>query len=148
MSSTLVATVALLSLSNLFMTLAWYGHLRFTSYPLWLAVMASWGIAFFEYCLQVPANRIGYQAFSAYQLKTLQEIITLSVFIVFAEVYLGGRPQAETSDRICVARSRRLDDLSGSVWIRVVGRFGGRTSRRKLVLMRETENKNLFSKVW
>ncbi|MEP7153536.1 MAG: DMT family protein [Nitrospira sp.] len=89
MSSTLVATVALLSLSNLFMTLAWYGHLRFTSYPLWLAVMASWGIAFFEYCLQVPANRIGYQAFSAYQLKTLQEIITLSVFIVFAEVYLG-----------------------------------------------------------
>ncbi len=89
MSSTLVATVALLMLSNLFMTLAWYGHLRFTSYPLWLAVMASWGIAFFEYCLQVPANRIGYQAFSAYQLKTLQEIITLSVFIVFAEVYLG-----------------------------------------------------------
>lgn len=89
MSSTLVATVALLILSNLFMTLAWYGHLRFTSYPLWLAVMASWGIAFFEYCLQVPANRIGYQAFSAYQLKTLQEIITLSVFIVFAEVYLG-----------------------------------------------------------
>ncbi len=89
MSSTLVATVALLMLSNLFMTLAWYGHLRFTSSPLWLAVMASWGIAFFEYCLQVPANRIGYQAFSAYQLKTLQEIITLSVFIVFAEVYLG-----------------------------------------------------------
>ncbi|MGZ8422242.1 MAG: DMT family protein [Nitrospira sp.] len=89
MSSTLVATVALLILSNLFMTLAWYGHLRFTSYHLWLAVMASWGIAFFEYCLQVPANRIGYQAFSAYQLKTLQETITLSVFIVFAEVYLG-----------------------------------------------------------
>lgn len=89
MSSTLVATVSLLVLSNLFMTVAWYGHLRFTSYPLWLAVLASWGIAFFEYCLQVPANRIGYQAFSAYHLKTLQEIITLSVFIVFAEVYLG-----------------------------------------------------------
>ena len=89
MSSTLAATVTLLILSNLFMTLAWYGHLRFTSYPLWVAVMASWGIAFFEYCLQVPANRIGYQGFSAYQLKTLQEIITLSVFIVFAEVYLG-----------------------------------------------------------
>ena len=89
MSSTLVATVSLLILSNLFMTVAWYGHLRFTSYPLWLAVLASWGIAFFEYCLQVPANRIGYQAFSAYHLKTLQEIITLSVFIVFAEVYLG-----------------------------------------------------------
>ena len=89
MSSTLVAIVSLLVLSNLFMTVAWYGHLRFTSYPLWLAVLASWGIAFFEYCLQVPANRIGYQAFSAYHLKTLQEIITLSVFIVFAEVYLG-----------------------------------------------------------
>ncbi len=89
MSSTLVATVSLLILSNLFMTVAWYGHLRFTSDPLWLAVLASWGIALFEYCLQVPANRIGYQAFSAYHLKTLQEIITLSVFIVFAEVYLG-----------------------------------------------------------
>ena len=89
MSSTLVAIVSLLVLSNLFMTVAWYGHLRFTSYPLWLAVLASWGIAFFEYCLQVPANRIGYQAFSAYHLKTLQEIITLSLFIVFAEVYLG-----------------------------------------------------------
>jgi uncharacterized protein len=89
MSSTLVATVSLLILSNIFMTVAWYGHLRFTNYPLWLAVLASWGIALFEYCLQVPANRIGYQAFSAYHLKTLQEIITLSVFIVFAEVYLG-----------------------------------------------------------
>ena len=89
MTSTLFATVALLILSNLFMTLAWYGHLRFTSSPLWLAVLASWGVAFFEYCLQVPANRIGYHAFSAYQLKTLQEIITLLVFIVFAELYLG-----------------------------------------------------------
>lgn len=89
MSSTLLSTVALLIFSNLFMTLAWYGHLRFTSLPLWLAVMTSWGIAFFEYCLQVPANRIGYHAFSAYQLKTLQEVITLSVFILFAEVYLG-----------------------------------------------------------
>lgn len=89
MTSTLFATVGLLILSNIFMTLAWYGHLRFTSSPLWLAVSASWGVAFFEYCLQVPANRIGYQAFSAYQLKTLQEIITLSVFILFAEMYLG-----------------------------------------------------------
>lgn len=86
---TLLSTVALLILSNLFMTVAWYGHLRFMTLPLWLAVMGSWGIAFFEYCLQVPANRLGYQAFSAYQLKTIQEIITLTVFIVFAEVYLG-----------------------------------------------------------
>lgn len=86
---TLLSTVALLILSNLFMTAAWYGHLRFMTLPLWLAVMGSWGIAFFEYCLQIPANRLGYQAFSAYQLKTIQEIITLTVFIVFAEVYLG-----------------------------------------------------------
>jgi uncharacterized protein (DUF486 family) len=86
---TLLSTVALLIFSNLFMTVAWYGHLRFMTLPLWLAVMGSWGIAFFEYCLQVPANRLGYQAFSAYQLKTIQEIITLTVFIVFAEVYLG-----------------------------------------------------------
>lgn len=78
MSSTLIATVGLLLLSNLFMTVAWYGHLRFTSLPLWLAVIASWGLAFFEYCLQVPANRIGYRAYSAYELKTLQEVITLS----------------------------------------------------------------------
>jgi uncharacterized protein (DUF486 family) len=62
---------------------------RFLSLPLWLAVLGSWGLAFFEYCLQVPANRIGYHAFSAYQLKTLQEIITLIVFILFAELYLG-----------------------------------------------------------
>ncbi len=89
MSSTLIATVGLLLLSNLFMTVAWYGHLRFTSLPLWLAVMMSWGFAFFEYCLQVPANRIGYRAFSGYELKTLQEVITLSVFILFAEMYLG-----------------------------------------------------------
>jgi uncharacterized protein (DUF486 family) len=89
MTSTLFATVGLLILSNLFMTIAWYGHLRFTSSPLWLAVVVSWSIALFEYCLQVPANRIGFQVFSAYQLKTLQEIITLVVFIVFAELYLG-----------------------------------------------------------
>lgn len=89
MSSTFMATVGLLIFSNLFMTLAWYGHLRFTSLPLWLAVLASWGLAFFEYCLQVPANRIGYQAFSGYELKTLQEVITLSMLIIFAEMYLG-----------------------------------------------------------
>lgn len=84
-----VTTVSLLILSNVFMTVAWYGHLRFMSWPLWLAVLASWGIALLEYCFQVPANRIGYHALSAYQLKTIQEVITLSVFILFAEVYLG-----------------------------------------------------------
>jgi len=81
--------VTLLVLSNVFMTVAWYGHLRFMDRPLWVAVVASWGIAFFEYCLQVPANRFGYHALTAYELKTLQEIITLTVFIVFAQFYLG-----------------------------------------------------------
>lgn len=71
------------------MTFAWYGHLKFKSAPLWLAILASWGLAFFEYTLQVPANRMGYGAFSAYQLKILQECITLAVFVIFAAVYLG-----------------------------------------------------------
>src|SRR6266446_9333076 len=79
----------LLVLSNLFMTAAWYGHLRFTRAPLVLAVLVSWGIALFEYCLQVPANRIGYRALSAYQLKVLQEAITLIVFMAFAALWLG-----------------------------------------------------------
>ena len=71
------------------MTAAWYGHLRFRRAPLVLAVLASWGIALFEYVLQVPANRIGYRALSAYQLKVLQEAITLVVFMGFAAVWLG-----------------------------------------------------------
>jgi len=86
---TLLTTVSLLVLSNAFMTLAWYGHLRFLSVPLWVAILGSWGIALIEYCFQVPANRLGYHAFSAYELKTMQEIITLFIFIVFAAVYLG-----------------------------------------------------------
>jgi len=79
----------LLLLSNTFMTVAWYGHLRFKSAPLYVAILASWGIAFFEYTLQVPANRIGYRGLSAYQLKILQEAITLVVFMVFAALWLG-----------------------------------------------------------
>ena len=79
----------LLMLSNLFMTAAWYGHLRFTRAPLVLAVLVSWGIALFEYCLQVPANRIGYRALSAYQLKIMQEAITLLIFMGFAALWLG-----------------------------------------------------------
>lgn len=81
-------TILLLTASNVFMTFAWYGHLRFKHSPLWLAVVASWGVAFFEYCLQVPANRFGYGRFSAGQLKTIQEIITLCVFMVFSVLYL------------------------------------------------------------
>src|SRR5688500_5411121 len=85
----MLRTVVLLTLSNIFMTFAWYGHLRHTHRALWLVVMVSWGIAFFEYCLQVPANRIGYEAgLTGAQLKTIQEIITLVVFVVFAVLYL------------------------------------------------------------
>lgn len=80
----------LLLLSNCFMTAAWYGHLRFkNSSPLWVAILASWGIAFFEYCFQVPANRIGYGSATAYQLKVMQEAITLVVFMAFAGLWLG-----------------------------------------------------------
>jgi uncharacterized protein len=82
------APVVLLVLSNIFMTTAWYGHLKFPSAPLYLAVLASWGIAFVEYCLAVPANRIGHHAYSAAELKTMQEVITLVVFAVFSAVVL------------------------------------------------------------
>lgn len=84
-----VYPVVLLVCSNVFMTFAWYGHLKFKDSPLWLVVLASWGIAFFEYCLQVPANRMGHEVFSAAQLKGMQEVITLAVFAVFSVTYLG-----------------------------------------------------------
>ena len=80
--------IALLIVSNVFMTFAWYGHLKFRESPLWIVIPASWGIAFFEYCLQVPANRIGYSYYSAAQLKVIQEVITLCVFTVFSITYL------------------------------------------------------------
>ena len=82
-------TIILLTISNIFMTLAWYGHLKYKDTPLWLAILASWGIAFVEYCFQVPANRIGHYDFTAAQLKTIQEIITVTVFAVFSVTYLG-----------------------------------------------------------
>jgi uncharacterized protein (DUF486 family) len=88
MRDTLTAA-ALLLLSNTFMTIAWYGHLRFKNMPLPLVIAASWGIASFEYLAQVPANRIGYRMPSGYQLKVLQEAITLVVFVVFAALWLG-----------------------------------------------------------
>ena len=88
LTSAAVAPVLLLVASNVFMTIAWYGHLKFKSAPLFLAIVASWGIAFIEYCLAVPANRIGHQVYSAAQLKTMQEVITLAVFCVFSVVYL------------------------------------------------------------
>ena len=82
-------TVLLLVLSNVFMTFAWYGHLKNTEMPLWKAIVISWGIAFFEYCLMVPANRLGYtNGLTGFQLKITQEVITLVVFSVFAVLYL------------------------------------------------------------
>jgi uncharacterized protein (DUF486 family) len=83
-----IITIILLFLSNLFMTVAWYGHLKYKAWPLYLVILISWGIAFFEYCLQIPANRIGYGYFSAAQLKVIQEIITLTVFAGFSTWYL------------------------------------------------------------
>lgn len=84
-----VLTIVLLLISNVFMTFAWYGHLKFKESPLLLVIFVSWGIALFEYCFQVPANRFGSAYFSAAQLKAIQEIITLIVFAVFSILYLG-----------------------------------------------------------
>lgn len=81
-------TVILLTISNIFMTFAWYGHLRFKQSMLWKVILVSWGIAFFEYCFQVPANRIGSYQFNTVQLKTIQEVITLIVFCFFSVLYL------------------------------------------------------------
>jgi uncharacterized protein len=84
-----VQTILLLTISNIFMTIAWYGHLRHKDVPLWQAILVSWLIAFVEYCFQVPANRLGHEhAYSAAQLKTIQEVITLLVFAVFSVLYL------------------------------------------------------------
>jgi uncharacterized protein (DUF486 family) len=87
------STVLLLICSNIFMTIAWYGHLKYSKAPLIFAILASWGIAFFEYCFQVPGNRIGYGSLTLMQLKIVQEIITLSVFIIFAFVAFGQAPK-------------------------------------------------------
>ena len=83
-----MTTVILLTISNIFMTFAWYGHLKYKNSPLWIAILVSWLIAFAEYCFQVPANRIGHSHFSAVQLKTIQEVITLIIFCFFSVLYL------------------------------------------------------------
>ena len=83
-----IAPIVLLTISNVFMTFAWYGHLRFRNTALITVILVSWGIAFFEYCFQVPANRIGYEVYNAAQLKTIQEVITLVVFSGFSIWYL------------------------------------------------------------
>lgn len=81
--------IAMLTVSNVFMTFAWYGHLKYKSSPIWVAILASWGIAFFEYMIMVPANRWGNSLYSATELKILQEVVTLTVFTGFAMFYLG-----------------------------------------------------------
>jgi uncharacterized protein (DUF486 family) len=87
--SSYLSPILLLIASNIFMTFAWYGHLKFKTTALWIVILASWGIAFFEYLLMVPANRIGHAVYSAAQLKTIQEVITLTVFAGFSVLYLG-----------------------------------------------------------
>ncbi len=86
-------TVILLFISNIFMTTAWYGHLKYPRESMLFAIVSSWLIAFGEYCFQVPANRLGYGQFTAYQLKIIQEVITLIVFVLFAFLYLGEQPR-------------------------------------------------------
>jgi uncharacterized protein (DUF486 family) len=83
-----VKTIIFLTISNIFMTFAWYGHLKFKNSPLWAVILICWLIAFVEYCFQVPANRFGHAQFTAAQLKTIQEVITLVVFSIFSVVYL------------------------------------------------------------
>jgi uncharacterized protein (DUF486 family) len=89
MSSPWIVPILMLCASNIFMTFAWYGQLKFPATPLWIVIPICWGIAFFEYCLAVPANRFGHTVYSAAQLKTMQEVITLAVFGVFSTLYLG-----------------------------------------------------------
>ena len=86
--------IGLLFLSNLFMNAAWYGHLKFKAAPLWIAILGSWGIALFEYCLQVPANRLGSGELSVTQLKVIQECLSLATFVIFALVVFRERPTA------------------------------------------------------
>jgi hypothetical protein len=88
-SMAIMTTILLLTCSNIFMTFAWYGHLKYRQVPLFKVIVISWLIAFLEYCFQVPANRIGSYEFTAVQLKTIQEVISLTVFSVFAVLYLG-----------------------------------------------------------
>jgi uncharacterized protein len=89
MNWAMITPILLLLASNVFMTFAWYGQLRYPNAPLWLLILAGWGIAFLEYCLAVPANHFGHRVYSAAQLKTIQEVLTLIVFALFSVWYLG-----------------------------------------------------------
>jgi uncharacterized protein (DUF486 family) len=89
MSWPMIAPILMLGVSNVFMTFAWYGQFKYPAAPMWVVIFVSWGIAFFEYCLAAPANRLGHLVYSAAQLKTMQEIITLIVFGIFSVTFLG-----------------------------------------------------------
>ena len=108
MSFAYIAPILLLCCSNIFMTFAWYGQLRYPTAPLLLVIPISWGIAFLEYCFAVPANRIGHQVYSAAQLKTMQEVITLVVFAIFSVTYLGEIAQMESRRGVRPDRGRGL----------------------------------------
>lgn len=101
MRKSILKSVGLLILSNAFMNTAWYGHLRFKDKPLWIVILASWGIAFFEYCLQVPANRIGNDALSVVQLKVIQEVISLSTFAAFSLLAFKEKPTLNQFAAFC-----------------------------------------------
>jgi len=87
-----ILTILLLVISNIFMTFAWYGHLKYKASPILIVILISWAIAFFEYCFQVPANRMGYGYYSGFELKAIQEVITLTVFMFFSTLFLGETP--------------------------------------------------------
>ncbi len=110
-----IAPIAMLVLSNVFMTFAWYGHLKFGSKPLWIVIGVSWGIALFEYCLAVPANRIGHQVYSAAELKTMQEVITLLVFAVFSVAVLG--------EKLTINHAVGFALIFGGAWVIFRGPF-------------------------
>jgi uncharacterized protein (DUF486 family) len=111
-----LAPVLMLVLSNVFMTFAWYGHLKFGSKPLWIVIGVSWCIAFFEYCLAVPANRIGHTVYSAAELKTMQEVITLLVFAVFSVTVLG--------EKLTMNHAVGFALIFGGAWFIFRGPFG------------------------
>jgi hypothetical protein len=127
-----LAPIVLLFASNIFMTFAWYGQLKYPAAPLLLVIPVSWGIAFFEYCLAVPANRIGHQVYSAPQLKTMQEIITLLVFGVFSVLWLGESLKWNTWSPSCSYAGRRFSPSTNGV-SGLAARFGSRRSPRETV---------------
>ena len=128
--------ILMLCASNVFMTFAWYGHLKFKGSKLWLAILVSWGIAFFEYCLMVPANRWGSAHYSAIELKIIQEVVTLCVFSAFVILYMGERlngttsPPSPASSARCTSRSSARSDGDAVAQHRLFRRPHPRDQRR------------------